>query len=69
MFVQAYDLGTPARSSSLNATVNIIVYRNRFTPSPSQNTAYEVEVPETRTPLSNVQIVSFNDADTDVSML
>lgn len=69
MFVQAYDLGTPARSSSLNATINIIVYRNIFTPSPTPTSVYDVQVPETRAPLSNVQIVSFNDADTDVSML
>jgi hypothetical protein len=36
---------------------------------PKSYASYEVEVPETRAPLSNVQIVSFNDADTDVSML
>ncbi|XP_065921690.1 protocadherin Fat 4 isoform X2 [Magallana gigas] len=32
VFVQAYDMGSPSRSSAINATVTIDVYRNLFHP-------------------------------------
>lgn len=67
MFVQAYDEGTPSKVSSQNATIDINVLRNKFAPAPTQ-LEFNVLVPETATLLENVQIVTFNDADTDVSI-
>ncbi|VDI54527.1 Hypothetical predicted protein, partial [Mytilus galloprovincialis] len=64
MFVQAYDEGTPSKVSSQNATIDINVLRNKFAPAPTQ-LEFNVLVPETATLLENVQIVTFNDADTD----
>ena len=68
MLVQAYDMGTPRRTSSLNATVNIIVYRNQHAPSPAIQAVFQVQVEEIRPVGNEVQIVTFNDADTDVSI-
>lgn len=66
MSVQAFDDGTPSRNSSQTASITITVLRNEFRPVPS-SASLEVTVEEIRAINQSVEIVSFTDADTDVS--
>jgi hypothetical protein len=65
MFVQAYDMGSPSKTSATNATVTISVYRNLQTPTFTGG-PFNANIPETTVTGTSILQVNFGDTDTDV---
>lgn len=68
MYVQAYDMGSPSKTSATNATVTIDVYRNLRNPFFSGG-PFAANIPETSVIGTSVLQINFGDSDTDVSVL
>uniref|UniRef100_K1QE50 Protocadherin Fat 1 n=1 Tax=Magallana gigas TaxID=29159 RepID=K1QE50_MAGGI len=64
MYVQAYDMGSPSKTSATNATVTIDVYRNLRDPFFSGG-PFAANIPETSVIGTSVLRVNFGDSDTD----
>ncbi|XP_061182372.1 cadherin-related tumor suppressor-like [Saccostrea echinata] len=64
MLVQAYDMGSPSKTSATNATVTIDVYRNSQTPFFTGG-PFNANIPETTVVGTSVLQVNFGDSDTD----
>lgn len=68
MYVQAYDIGSPSKTSVINATVTIDIYRNLRDPFFSGE-PFAANIPETSVIGTSVLQVNFGDSDTNVSGL
>lgn len=66
MFVRAYDLGLPQRTSANQATVRIFVIRNRNCPVFS-NLPADISISQSQTSNTRIYNVSATDADATVS--
>ncbi|XP_052689553.1 protocadherin Fat 4-like [Crassostrea angulata] len=64
MYVQAYDMGSPSKTSATNATVTIDVYRNLRDPFFSGG-PFAANIPETSVIGTSVLQINFGDSDTD----
>uniref|UniRef100_A0A8W8I309 Cadherin domain-containing protein n=1 Tax=Magallana gigas TaxID=29159 RepID=A0A8W8I309_MAGGI len=64
LFVQAYDMGSPSKTSAINATVTINIYRNLRDPFFSGG-PFAANIPETTVIGTSVLRVNFGDSDTD----
>ncbi|WAQ96546.1 FAT4-like protein, partial [Mya arenaria] len=62
MFVRAYDLGTPQRSSAQQATVRITILRNNNCPV-FNNLPNQIDISQTQSTLSRIFNVSATDSD------
>lgn len=68
LYVQAYDMGSPSKTSTTNATVTIDIYRNLRDPLFSGG-PFAVNINETTFIGTSVLQVNFSDSDTDVSII
>ena len=66
MYVQAFDMGSPSKTSTMNATVRIDVYRNLRSPV-FTGEPYATNIPENTTTGTTILQVNFGDDDSDVS--
>uniref|UniRef100_K1PY39 Protocadherin Fat 4 n=1 Tax=Magallana gigas TaxID=29159 RepID=K1PY39_MAGGI len=64
MYVQAYDIGSPSKTSVINATVTIDIYRNLRDPFFSGE-PFAANIPETSVIGTSVLQVNFGDSDTN----
>lgn len=65
MYVQAYDMGSPSKTSATNATVTITVYRNLQTPT-FFGGPFNANIPETTSTGTSILQVNFRDSDSNV---
>ena len=66
MYIQAFDMGSPSKTSNINATVRIDVYRNLRSPV-FTGEPYATNIPENTTTGTTILSIQYRDDDSDVS--
>ena len=66
MYIQAYDMGSPSKTSTMNATVRIDVYRNLRSPV-FTGEPYVTKIQENTTTGTTILSIQYRDDDSDVS--